>query len=221
MAIASDVTSGAVRGLTPLIVLGGVIAALYLYRDQIKSWLGNEVVETVTALPGDAVDATQTIVEQQVASVTDLNPNTGGWLVSSVESVALWLGEKLGTATPIGATQPEPDVEVSPITGNPIVYQPSQVSEYIATNAYLPSTTLLPENQDTLWRPQNRVVGELMDISEFTGGVSFYDIIQADSSTGNTELYAVRKGAGMSEGGIGMTAWDKTFKKGTYTVTMF
>jgi len=219
MSTTSEITSGAVRGLTPLIVLGGALAALYLYRDQIKNWFGEKVTEPIKELPGEVTTATQQVIDQQVTSVTDLNPDTGGWLVSSMETAALWLSEKLGID---GSTESvESNVELSPITGNPIEYQPSKVSEYVATNAYLPGVTLLPENQNALWRPTNEVVGQIHDISEFTGGVDIYDIIRDASSTGKGSLYAVRHGAGLSEGGIDVSSWDRVFKKDTYTVVMF
>lgn len=206
MSTTSEITSGAVRGLTPLIILGGVVAALYLYRDRIKDWFGDKVTEPIKELPGEVTNATQQVIDQQVTSVTDLNPDTGGWLVSSMETAALWLSEKLG----IGGS-----------TENNVEYQPSKVSEYVATNAYLPGVTLLPENQNTLWRPTNEVVGQIQDISEFTGGVDIYDIIRDASSTGNGSLYAVRHGAGLSEGGIDVSSWDRVFKKDTYKVVMF
>lgn len=206
MSTTSEITSGAVRGLTPLIILGGVVAALYLYRDRIKDWFGDKVTEPIKELPGEVTNATQQVIDQQVTSVTDLNPDTGGWLVSSMETAALWLSEKLG----IGGS-----------TENNVEYQPSKVSEYVATNAYLPGVTLLPENQNTLWRPTNEVVGQIEDISEFTGGVHIYDIIRDASSTGNGSLYAVRHGAGLSEGGIDVSSWDRVFKKDTYKVVMF
>lgn len=207
MSTTSEITSGAVRGLTPLIILGGVVAALYLYRDRIKDWFGDKVTEPIKELPGEVTNATQQVIDQQVTSMTDLNPDTGGWLVSSMETAALWLSEKLGIG---GSTE-----------SNPIEYQPSKVSEYVATNAYLPGVTLLPENQNTLWRPTNEVVGQIEDISEFTGGVHIYDIIRDASSTGNGSLYAVRHGAGLSEGGIDVSSWDRVFKKDTYKVVMF
>lgn len=195
-------------------MLGGVVAALYLYRDQIKDWFGEKVTEPIKELPGEVTDATQKVIDQQVTSITDLDPNTGGWLVSSMETAALWLSEKIGLGQ-------SPATEVSPITGNPIEYQPSKVSEYVATNAYLPGVTLIPENQNTLWRPINQVVGQIEDISEFTGGVYIYDIIRDASSTGNGSLYAVRHGAGLSEGGVDVSSWDRVFKKDTYKVVMF
>jgi len=207
MSVVKDV----VGGLAPIIGIGALIGGIWLFRDQIKSWFTDTVTEPITQLPGQTADAVQTVVDQQATSITDLNPDTGGWLVSSVESAALWLSEQLGIGD-------QPVTEVSPVTGNPIVYQPSQVSEYVATNAYLPGVTLIPENQDTLWRPSAEKIGQIFDKSEFRPGETDVYEIWRLTGTGTTQILATGVGVGPSQGGIDPSAWDTVFKAGTYEV---
>ena len=207
MSVVKDV----VGGLAPIIGIGALIGGIWLFRDQIKSWFTDTVTEPITQLPGQTADAVQTVVDQQATSITDLNPDTGGWLVSSVESAALWLSEQLGIGD-------QSATEVSPVTGNPIVYQPSQVSEHVATNAYLPGVTLVPENQDTLWRPSAEKIGQIFDKSEFRPGETDVYEIWRLTGTGTTQILATGVGVGPSQGGIDPSAWDTVFKAGTYEV---
>lgn len=219
MSTTSEIAAGATRGLAPLIGIGALAGVIYLFRNQIAgAFMGTagDVVESVSAAVEPVSEASKKeviILEESGETITAGEvAQMGAGITGLIQGEVNILG-KLWNEYNAG----KKDVVASP----DIVYQPSKVSEYVATNAYLPGVTLLPENQSMIWRPKNELVGQIRDVSEFTGKTDIYDIIKPASSTGNSELMAVRQGAGLSEGGIGISAWDTVFKKGTYEAVYF
>lgn len=209
MSVVKDV----VGGLAPIIGIGALIGGIWLFRDQIKSWFVGEVpgVGTVAETSQTPV-YTATVTGETVTAgeVAQMGAGVTG-LVQGLLNIGSTFWNEFTSSN-------QPVTEVSPVTGNPIVYQPSQVSEYVATNAYLPGVTLIPENQDTLWRPSAEKIGQIFDKSEFRPGETDVYEIWRLTGTGTTQILATGVGVGPSQGGIDPSAWDTVFKAGTYEV---
>lgn len=86
----------------------------------------------------------------------------------------------------------------------------AQASPYVQQTGNAPGTALVPGNQGQIWRPNNQTVGTLT-AQNMDGSWSDYDIVRADSSTGNSQLYVTQQGAGLSRGGIGLNEASRVF----------
>lgn len=231
-----SVTSDVVRGLSPVIALGALAGILYFYRDRIIAWFDKSLVS-------DAVNRVTDGDKPISVDVVDAESRTADYTYRSRDDTILERLLNTGETVTYRATEGYPPRDVSGVNfaepaggldvsdwGLPeglgdvavVLAPPDSVGSPDPLSELLePGRVILPVNEGVLNRPKNELIGQIHDTSEFTGGVDVYDIIKSGSSTGNSQIVAVRHGTNLSEGGVEQNSWDRVFKKGTYEVVWF